>query len=485
MRLPPSVPAVSSEPALPNDLRALRRLLERLPAITFELRRGGAPEDMFFTYLSPQVGRITGYPAEEVMADTRLFTNAVHPDDRARVVAEVVRSSGEIDRFDLAFRIVAQDGRVTWLHARADPVTNDEGDLRWQGVALDVTEQKLAEEALRESEERYRVVVQNTWDLIVLADREGRAVYASPSHRAVLGVEPDEIVGTDVHRRVSLADVERSRSTFAEALRGVRGSSQRLTMRRHDGEEVVLEGSGWQPVFDDAGGVKLVLGIARDVTARVRAERERAKLFATIVEAQEQERARIANDLHDDPVQSITAVGLKVAALANGTRDETVKRGLEELAETVQRTVAGLRSLMFQLWPPALGAAGLAAAVDEYLAREFGDKIAYEVQAAVDPEPPLATRIVAYRVVQEALLNVRKHAEASAVLVIITRDRDELVVRVEDDGRGFDPPAGVADPRHIGLRAMRERVELAGGSLAIDSHSPGGTVVGFRLPLGS
>lgn len=123
--------------------------------------------------------------------------------------------------------------------------------------------------------------------------------------------------------------------------------------------------------------------------------------------------------------------------------------------------------------------------MDEFLAREFGESITYEVQSAVDSEPPLAARIVAYRVVQEALLNVGKHARAAAVLVIITRDRDDLVVRVEDDGQGFDASASVADPRHIGLRAMRERVELAGGTLAIDSRSPGGTIVGFRLPLAS
>jgi PAS domain S-box-containing protein len=474
---------VSQGPESFRDPSALRRLVEQLPAITFELRRGGRPEDMFFTYLSPQVERITGYRAEDVLGDVELFSRVAHPDDRSRVVAAVLRASGEIDRFDAVFRLVDPAGRVTWLHARASPISTEDGELRWLGVALDVTEQKVAEEALREAEERYRVVVQNTYDLIVLADRAGRVVYASPSHRAVLGVDPAELVGRDAHERVGPADLDHSRAAFADALDGIRGAPIRYSMRRPDGQQIVLEGTGWQPVFDDVGGVKLVLGISRDVTARIRAERERSELYAKIVEAQEQERARIATDLHDDPVQGMTALGLQIATLANGLRDETAKRRLAELGQTVETTVSRLRHLMFQLWPPALEAGGLTVAVDEYLERELGDAIAYEVRSSLGEEPPLPVRIVAYRVVQEALQNVRKHAHASSVLVILAQDRDQLVVRVEDDGVGFTAPVGDPGPKHIGLRSMRERVELAGGSFDVGPRSGGGTVVGFRLPL--
>jgi PAS domain S-box-containing protein len=462
----------------------LRRVVEQLPAVTFELRRGGRPEDMDFTYVSPQVERMTGYTPEDVMGDVELFSRAVHPDDRTRVVAEVVRASGEIDHFDAEFRLVATDGRVTWLHARASPVTTEGGDLRWLGLAVDVTEQKAAEEALRASEERYRAVVQNSYDLIVLADPGGRIVYASPSHRAVLALDPDELVGRDAHERIGPADLEHARTAFAEALQGVRGAPTRFSMRRADGRQLVMEGSGWQPVFDDDGQVKLVLGIARDVTARVRAERERAELYAKIVEAQEQERARIATDLHDDPVQGMTALGLQIATVANSIDDERVKARLAHLGDSVETTVARLRHLMFQLWPPALEAGGLTAAVDEYLSREFGDDIVHEVHSSLDREPALPVRIVAYRVIQEALQNVRKHARASSVLVILAQDRDQLVVRVEDDGAGFTRPPDDLEPKHIGLRSMRERVELAGGSFDVGPRSQGGTAVDFRLPLG-
>ena len=469
--------------AVPDrDPIRVRRLVEQLPAVTFELERGGLPEDMFFTYLSPQVAQITGYSAEEVTSDVRLFAQAVHPADRVRVVAEVVRVSAELDQFDSEFRIVTPDGRIVWLHARATPVTTDDGGLRWQGIALDVTEQKTGTEALRTAEERYRAVVQNTWDLIVLADRNAEVVYASPSHRAVLGLDPELLVGTDVHERVGPADAELSRSSFTEALWGIRQPPTRLTMRKESGEQVVLEGTGWQPVFDDEGAVKLVLMIARDVTARVRVERERSELFAKIVETQEQERARIASDLHDDPAQALTALGLQIAELASESSEDAVRERLGELGSSVERTVGRLRDLTFRLWPLALET-GLAAAVDEYLLRELGETLAFEVRSTLEPEPPMPTRVVAYRVVQEALENVGRHAQASSVLVTLTRDRDRLVVRLEDDGIGFDPAAGESDPKHVGLRAMRERVELAGGVLAIHSRPSGGAAIEFRLPI--
>jgi PAS domain S-box-containing protein len=477
------VDGVSPEPESFRDPFALRRLVEQLPAVTFELRRGGRPEDMYFTYVSPQVERITGYRADDVMGDVELFSRAVHPDDRPRVVAEVLRASGEIDRFDAEFRLVTPEGRVTWLHARASPASTEEGQLRWLGVALDVTEQKVAEDALRAAEERYRAVVQNTYDLVVIADPECRVVYASPSHRAVLGVDPAELVGRDALEWVGPADLDHSRTSFAEALEGIRSAPIRYSMRRRDGQQVILEGSGWQPVFDDVGEVKLVLGISRDVTARVRAERERAELYAKIVEAQGQERARIANDLHDDPVQGMTALGLQIATIAHGLEDDNAKRRLSELGEMVESTVARLRNLMFQLWPPALESGGLTAAVDEYLERELGPSISYEVRSSLDHEPPLPVRIVAYRVVQEALQNVRKHASATSVLVILATERNNLVVRVEDDGIGFAPPIDDGGPGHIGLRSMRERVELAGGTFHVGPRVPVGTEVGFRLPI--
>jgi PAS domain S-box-containing protein len=436
---------------------------------------------MHFTYVSPQCEAVTGHAAEDVMADVRLFARSLHPDDLEAVVAEVVRSSGEMDRFDAVFRLIAPDGHVTWLHATADPVSV-EGDLRWRGVAMDVSVRMAAEVALRTAEERYRAVVQNTYDLVTLADPAGAIVYASPSHRAVLGLDPNELVGRDVLERYGPADVESARAGFAEALQGVRGSPVRFTLRGRDDREVALEGTGWQPVFDDEGTVKLVLGIARDVTSQVRSERERAELVAGIVEAQEQERARIAHDLHDDPVQAMTAVGLHIAALANGVEDPRVRARLGDVGLAVEEAVARLRNLMFQLWPPALETGGLAKALEDYLFHEFGEGFAYEVRSSVEPEPPVPLRIVAYRVVQEALQNVRKHAQASRVLVLLVGGADQLSVRVEDDGVGFDPGAS-QDPRHVGLRSMRQRVELAGGTFGIESSPGSGSIAWFKLPI--
>lgn len=462
-----------------------RSLVEQIPAITFIVEPTGNPDDVRFSYLSPQLEDLVGYRAEEVIADPRLFVARLHPEDRAQILERINAVGRTGEPFEAEFRVLTPSGGVVWLQSRASPIRDADGVARsWQGVALDVTEQRRVAEAVREAEERYRAVLENAWDLIVLVEPGGTVVYASPSHTAVLGYGIDEIVGRDVFARVDEEHAARGRAALAEALAG-RSTlpGVRYVERHKDGHAVYLEGSGWQPIVDGEGRVKYVLGIARDVSEQVRAERARSELLARIVAAQEEERAKIAEDLHDDPIQAITALGLHIAALESSVQDPGTKDRLRELGRSVEQTVGGLRNLMFRLWPPSLEDAGLAAAVEEYLWRELGDEVAYRVDSSIGEEPPLPPRIVAYRVVQEALRNVRKHARASSVHVRL-RDADGgLAVDVEDDGVGFREPDADEQARHMGLRSMRQRVELAGGRFAIGPASPHGTIVSFWLPV--
>jgi PAS domain S-box-containing protein len=292
------------------------------------------------------------------MGDVELFARAVHPDDRARVVAEVLRASGEIDRFDSEFRVLTPEGRVTWLHARASPVGTEDGQLRWLGVALDVTEQKVAEEALRAAEERYRAVVQNTYDLVVIADLDGSVVYASPSHRAVLGIEPGELVGRDALEFVGPADLEHSRASFDEALRGVRGSPVRYSMRRRDGQPVASKG----PVAACLRRRRMVARARypRDVTARC-AERERRA--ARRSSRRRSRSAPVANDPRR-PGPGMIA-GLQIATIPHGVDDDMTRRRLDELARPSKRRCRGSAASCSSSGRPRSRAAD--DAVDEYL----------------------------------------------------------------------------------------------------------------------
>lgn len=338
-----------------------RTLVEQLPAVAFELVRGGSPSDMYFTYLSPQVERIFGYPAEELTGHPGRFAELVHPEDRERVVAAVGRASAEEATFDETFRILRRDGSVAWLHGRAAPVLGADGQaVSWQGIALDVTERLEAAEALRQSEE------------------------------------------------------------------------------------------------------------------------ERRALLTRLMSAQEEERARIAADIHDDPLQAIVAVGMQLDLLAEECGSGPALERVRRLRDSVGRAVTRLRTLLFELAPPSLES-GLGEAVTEVAARsEDGPPV--EVVDRSRAELSMEARTAAFRIVQEALANVRKHARASRAWVRI-EDRDGGVrIVVEDDGVGIAPERVQGAPGHLGLRSMRERATLCAGRFEVGPRPGGGTRVEVWLP---
>ena len=227
------------------------------------------------------------------------------------------------------------------------------------------------------------------------------------------------------------------------------------------------------------------LGIALDAMAddlRHR-EEERGRLLAAVVEASEDERRRIAHDVHDDPIQVMSAHVMRLQLLRRQVDDPELKAQIVELEDSGRAATARLRDLVFELHSPILETQGLQVAIEALLERTFdGVGVDYSVASSLDEEPPDATRDTAYRIVQEAIRNARRHAEAKAMTVELRRDVDDLVVRVVDNGRGFVPDAVEERPGHLGLRAIRERAAAVGGGVAIDSAPGRGTTIVCRLP---
>jgi len=216
-----------------------------------------------------------------------------------------------------------------------------------------------------------------------------------------------------------------------------------------------------------------------------RRQDDQARLLAELVAAEEETRRRIAADIHDDTAQAVAAAGLRIDALAADLEDpaarETALNAREALAEANRR----LRRLLFELRPPALDEAGLGAALELYLTDSFAhDGFDWRVENRLENEPAPEARAILYRVALEALTNVRKHAQASLVEVLLERRGVGVAVRIRDDGTGFDLPAPNAppEPGHFGLVSMRERAEAAGGRFAMASAPGEGTTVDFWMP---
>jgi PAS domain S-box-containing protein len=361
-----------------------------------------------------------------------------------------------------------RDGREIPVEIALTPL--ESGDRMLIAAAVrDVSRLQRVERALRESQLRMALHVHNTPLAVIEWDAANSTVTAwNPAAEGLFGYRADEVVGRLTANEVLPQGVwEAPMLDPEEPVQPVR--SLRRTATR-DGRELVCE---WYrtPLVDDAGEVVGMAALALDVTARQRA-------LETLLNAQEEERGRIARDLHDQVGQALTGLMMGLTRAGNDPAPER----LEGLRATVEETLEEVRRISRDLRPALLDELGLEAAIRRF-ARELTQGRPFEIDLLVRTPEPLARneQIVVYRVVQEALTNVARHAEAGSASVVITRRGAEVQLVIEDDGRGFDPaavPLGVS----FGLAGMRERLELLGGNLDIHSSAGAGTILTGRFP---
>jgi signal transduction histidine kinase len=207
-------------------------------------------------------------------------------------------------------------------------------------------------------------------------------------------------------------------------------------------------------------------------------DQQRRRLLHHVVRAAEDERLRIAHDVHDDPVQKLAAVKmrLEMLAAANPQLPE-----ITEAHKTVASTIKSMRRMLFDLSPPILDEEGIGAAL-EYFLENSPISYRWSVEDELREQPSTQTRLILYRAAQEALTNARKHADAANVRVRLQQRDDGVLMEIEDDGVGFEPQKAVAAPGHLGLAAIRERAEMAGGSCVVRSLPGAGTSLQMWLP---
>jgi signal transduction histidine kinase len=224
---------------------------------------------------------------------------------------------------------------------------------------------------------------------------------------------------------------------------------------------------------------------AADQAAR---QQERERAITKVLEATQQERIRLAADLHDGPVQELTALSYGLERVDRRLQSQGPDAALELLGEQKNHLIEvtrTLRSLLSELRPPALDEHGLAGALKLYgdaFAKQADVNVVVDAHVGHRPAPEVET--IVYRITQEALTNIAKHAQAEHVRIELTAEEDGVELTIRDDGVGFDPAqaARLLNEGHYGLVGMRERAELGGGRLALDSRPGHGTTISVALP---
>lgn len=366
------------------------------------------------------------------------------------------------------------------------PRRDEQGNLTGAINCLtDITERNRAEETHRV----FAAIVESSSDAIMSVDAKRRILSWNVGAQRVFGYTAEEAIGQDVS---ILAPPER-REELKEIWKIVRNGEAVVnfeTVRvRKDGTliDVSLTIS---PIKDASGAVVATSAIVRDITEHKREKEEREELLRRLVTAQEEERHRIARELHDQMGQYLAALMIGLKLLGNSLESHpSANSNIAQLQELTLSFSQEMRRLALELRPSALDDLGLQTALINYLdewSERYKIKIDFHSNGLNKQRLPLEIETTLYRVIQEALTNIQKHSQARRVSIILENRKGRVMAVLEDNGVGFDVEAALNAPaaeRRLGLRGMRERVEAVGGTFEIESTPDVGTTIVARIPV--
>jgi PAS domain S-box-containing protein len=459
-----------SQEALEASEARFRVMAETVPAILFTADRDGRWE-----YASQRFFDFTGLsPAR---AGAPVWPELVHPEDVARISAAWRRSTTMGEPFFQELRLRAADGRHYWMVARGRPIRNPQGQIeRWFGAAVEIDELKRAERELRDTNARLSAILESISDFYYTLDEDLRITAMNPQAAAYAGVHVAEVLGR------SILDVFPAlRGTALEA--AYRNALASRTVVRLEFARAIHP-ERWLDVniYPLDAGLSV---FSRDITQRKRVEQDLHELSGRVLQSQDEERRRIARELHDGTAQNIAAIALILRRLSGlpEARAEEIQKPLEDSLAMVEQCLSEMRTLSYLLHPPLLDEIGLAPALRWYV-NGFTRRSSIEVGLHISEEVgrlPSDIETALFRVVQESLGNVHRHSGSKTAAIKLRSARGEVVLTISDNGAGIATTSAGASGEEIralgvGIAGMSARLRQLGGKLEVRSSHRGTTV---------
>jgi PAS domain S-box-containing protein len=468
-------------------------LFEDVPVGLFRV----APDGKFVDANTALI-EMLGYPDIKSLADIKAMKLFDVTKERTALL-KTLKRTGIVRLFEGRFS--RRDGRVIWAETNVRAIRNERDEVVfYEGSLEDVTARKEAERSLRESEARKGAILNSVLDAIITIDDRGCVAEFNPGAEKIFGRRREDVMGKELagliippalrekHRR----GLQRYLSTGHGAMLGKRVE---LTALRSDGKEFPVELTVTKVGLD---GPPLFTGYVRDITDRKRAEkqlrdsREQLRALAAYLQSvREEERTRIAREVHDELGQALTGLKIDLAWLERrvvetSTSDDLhqFEEKLRELPDRVDTIVATVRKIATELRPPVLDDLGLEAAI-EWQIQEFEKRTGIKCRFScslkrVELDPDRATAV--FRIFQETLTNIARHADATQVNIHVKEESQKLILEVHDNGRGMTD-RDLSGARSLGLLGMRERATMLDGEVNIIARQGKGTTVGVRIPI--
>ncbi len=355
-----------------------------------------------------------------------------------------------------------------------------------------------------ELEKKYRILIENMGEGLCVLDKNFAPTFVNPKFYEITGYPKDELLGKPAFQFVKGGSRKILKKELGKRRKG-QSSRYTIKVRKKSGEEIFLLVSG-VPRFDEKGKFAGTIAIVSDITERKRLEKEleertmelekevekRARLLVDLYRgvAVSEERSRLAQEIHDSLAQSLATSLLKTEMCEKLLGDNQVqaKKELLELRKLLTKSIKSTRHVIFGLQLPNFHRAGFTAVLKQYF-QEFQRKSGIMCDLKVKLERSLAvrTQVGIYRIIREAMNNVRKHAMAKRIdLVLRTDKKGDLHLIIEDDGKGFDLKQSLARSKYakrFGLKGMREQAKRLGGSFTVETAKRQGTRIKVKVPL--
>lgn len=417
--------------------------------------------------------------------------DTLHPDDAERAIAawkECVRSEG---LWDIEHRFLGKDGQYHPILARGIPVRDDEGKIiYWAGINLDISRLKKVEQALKTSEEHFKVALKNSPMLVYTTDRELRYTWI---YNPPFGVPASEIIGKTDEELDGFEQVAELVTLKRSVLESGVGRREEIRWQ-YEGADYYYDVTV-EPMRNEEEEITGLTVAAIDITDKKRMEqiaREhqvQIELQRRLMEQREQERLLIAQEIHDGPSQTLAGTLLELELTKSTFSDPTLQLELNQIRLNIKNAVRELRGIIAELRPPLLERFGLSRAIEAH-AEEFKERypgLALTHEIAEDRgKLSRDAGLSLFRIYQEALNNIVRHANATRASVRLSFSDELAVLEIEDNGRGLPVMPDLTSQTaqgHYGLAGMKERAEAVSGTFQLRSAPGNGTTVTVRIPV--